>query len=154
MKESLEPSGSSFLLKKKPSPSIEALPAATQFNNSAKLPITVDYDGDGQAHQNQMMHHFSHPQHPLAEVSSPYLYTCMGCKEYGAGTAFSCQICSDFHLHEFCALASPALNSHPLHPQHQLLFHSKSGTPSSFSLTIYLHIGGLPCCELNFLKKK
>nr|KYP44656.1 hypothetical protein KK1_033867 [Cajanus cajan] len=30
-------------------------------------------------------------------------------------------------MHDFCALAPPALKAHPLHSQHSLLFHSKPG---------------------------
>ncbi|KAG1363288.1 diacylglycerol kinase theta [Cocos nucifera] len=70
--------------------------------------------------------HFSHPQHPLVQVSYPYLFTCMGCKEYGAGKRFRCQICG-FDLHDFCALAPPSLHGHPLHHKHQLVFFTKPG---------------------------
>ncbi|OVA01051.1 C1-like [Macleaya cordata] len=70
--------------------------------------------------------HFSHPQHPLVKINLPYIFTCMGCKEYGAGKRFSCLKC-DFDLHEFCALAPPSIQKHPLHSQHQLVFHTKAG---------------------------
>ncbi|XP_077228212.1 protein VACUOLELESS GAMETOPHYTES-like [Tasmannia lanceolata] len=70
--------------------------------------------------------HFSHPRHPLAQVTLPYLFMCMGCKEFGAGRRFRCQKC-DFDLHEFCALAPPSLKNHHLHVQHPLVFYSKSG---------------------------
>lgn len=73
----------------------------------------------------QELLHFSHQQHPLVQITSSELFTCNGCKEYGAGRRFACQQC-DFQLHEFCALSPPSLNTHPLHSQHQLLFHSKS----------------------------
>ncbi|XP_026460481.1 uncharacterized protein LOC113361450 isoform X2 [Papaver somniferum] len=69
--------------------------------------------------------HFSHPQHPLVKVNLPYIFTCMGCKEFGAGKRFSCQKC-DFELHEFCALAPHSILKHPLHSQHQLVFHTKA----------------------------
>ncbi|KAL6317278.1 hypothetical protein AAG906_030031 [Vitis piasezkii] len=65
-----------------------------------------------------------HPQHPLALLTSPDPFTCMGCKEYGAGTRFTCQQCNH-QLHEFCALAPTTLKSHPLHCQHPLGFCSK-----------------------------
>lgn len=68
--------------------------------------------------------HPSHSQHPLVEVTVSDLFTCNGCKEIGSGRRFSCQQC-DFQLHDFCALAPPALKSHPLHAQHQLVFYSK-----------------------------
>ncbi|VAI19112.1 unnamed protein product [Triticum turgidum subsp. durum] len=84
--------------------------------------------GDGE------MVHFSHPEHRLARFDFPYLFLCMGCKEYGAGKRFMCQICG-FQLHEFCALAPPSLHDHPFHPKHQhLLFFEKPGNgdePSS-----------------------
>nr|CAB3453813.1 unnamed protein product [Digitaria exilis] len=66
--------------------------------------------------------HFSHPEHRLARFDFPYLFMCMGCKEYGAGKRFMCQTCG-FQLHEFCALAPPSLHDHPFHPKHpHLLF--------------------------------
>ncbi|XP_062199092.1 protein VACUOLELESS GAMETOPHYTES-like [Phragmites australis] len=71
--------------------------------------------------------HFSHPEHRLARFDFPYLFMCMGCKEYGAGRRFMCQTCG-FQLHEFCALAPPSLHDHPFHPKHQhLLFFVKPG---------------------------
>uniref|UniRef100_I1QQ21 DC1 domain-containing protein n=2 Tax=Oryza glaberrima TaxID=4538 RepID=I1QQ21_ORYGL len=77
--------------------------------------------GDGE------MVHFSHPEHRLARFDFPYLFMCMGCKEYGAGKRFMCQLCG-FQLHEFCALAPPSLHDHPFHPKHQhLLFFVKPG---------------------------
>ncbi|RCV12292.1 hypothetical protein SETIT_2G257200v2 [Setaria italica] len=69
--------------------------------------------------------HFSHPEHRLARFDFPYLFMCMGCKEYGAGKRFMCQTCG-FQLHEFCALAPPLLHDHPFHPKHpHLLFFAK-----------------------------
>jgi hypothetical protein len=71
------------------------------------------------------MVHFSHPEHRLARFDFPYLFMCMGCREYGAGKRFMCQTCG-FQLHEFCALAPPSLHDHPLHPKHpHLLFFAK-----------------------------
>lgn len=70
--------------------------------------------------------HFGHPQHALSEIDLPDLFTCAGCKEYGSGKRFTCQQC-DFQLHEFCAYAPKAPQTHPLHRQHQLLFFSKPG---------------------------
>ncbi|KAL6844760.1 hypothetical protein ACP4OV_025419 [Aristida adscensionis] len=78
-------------------------------------------DGDGE------ILHFSHPEHRLARFDLPYLFMCMGCKEYGAGRRFMCQACG-FQLHEFCALAPPSLHDHPFHPKHpHLLFFVKPG---------------------------
>ncbi|XP_074581199.1 uncharacterized protein LOC141837722 [Curcuma longa] len=71
--------------------------------------------------------HFSHPFHMLTQIDSPYLFTCVGCKEYGAGNRFRCQTCCGFDLHDFCALAPPALQHHPFHPKHQLAFFAKPG---------------------------
>ena len=75
--------------------------------------------------------HFSHPQHPLSMVDLPDLFNCVGCKEYGSGKRFVCQQC-DFQLHDFCALAPPALKAHPFHSQHSVLFHSKPGKPRTY----------------------
>nr|CAD1825389.1 unnamed protein product [Ananas comosus var. bracteatus] len=74
----------------------------------------------------QEIFHFSHPQHPLVQINMPYLFTCMGCKEYGAGRRFRCQICG-FDLHDFCALAPQSLHNHPFHHKHQLVFYIKPG---------------------------
>jgi hypothetical protein len=73
--------------------------------------------------------HFSHPEHRLARFDFPYLFMCMGCKEYGAGKRFMCQTCG-FQLHEFCALAPPSLHDHPFHTKHQhlLFFDKPAGT--------------------------
>ncbi|XP_022878998.1 uncharacterized protein LOC111396739 [Olea europaea var. sylvestris] len=68
--------------------------------------------------------HYTHSKHPLIKVDSPELFTCAGCKEYGAGKRFSCQQC-DFQLHDFCTSSPPVLENHPLHGQHQLVFNSK-----------------------------
>ncbi|XP_043713828.1 uncharacterized protein LOC122662304 [Telopea speciosissima] len=75
--------------------------------------------------QKQILH-FSHPQHTLFQITLPYFFTCMGCKEFGAGNRFKCLHC-DFELHEFCALAPPSLKSHSLHTQHSLVFFTKPG---------------------------
>ncbi|GMP44350.1 hypothetical protein CsSME_00013313 [Camellia sinensis var. sinensis] len=77
--------------------------------------------------EDQILHHPSHQQHPLVRLTTtlPNLFTCSGCKDYGAGKRFACQQC-DFQLHEFCALSPPSLDNHPLHPQHLLLFNPKS----------------------------
>ncbi|KAL2506063.1 Cysteine/Histidine-rich C1 domain family protein [Abeliophyllum distichum] len=68
--------------------------------------------------------HYTHSKHPLIEVNLSELFTCTGCKEYGSGKRFACQQC-DFQLHEFCASSPPLLQNHPLHGQHQLVFHAK-----------------------------
>ncbi|CAI9777118.1 unnamed protein product [Fraxinus pennsylvanica] len=68
--------------------------------------------------------HYTHAKHPLIKVNLPEVFTCTGCKEYGSGKRFACQQC-DFQLHEFCASSPPILQNHPLHGQHQLVFHAK-----------------------------
>ncbi|XP_042385846.1 uncharacterized protein LOC121977329 [Zingiber officinale] len=80
-----------------------------------------------QAGEQRGVFHFTHPFHMLTQVDSPYLFTCAGCKEYGAGSRFRCQTCCGFELHDFCALAPPALRHHPFHPNHQLAFFAKTG---------------------------
>ncbi|PKU81567.1 hypothetical protein MA16_Dca007674 [Dendrobium catenatum] len=76
--------------------------------------------------QEEVILHFSHPHHPLVLMNLPYLFTCMGCKEFGAGKRMKCQIC-DFELHDFCAFAPASLINHPFHYNHQLVFYTKSG---------------------------
>ncbi|KAL9238059.1 hypothetical protein vseg_012535 [Gypsophila vaccaria] len=97
-------------LPKKPAPIIE-------FPRSPELDPLVE--GEGITNTN-------HPQHKMVHVTLPSPFTCMGCKEYGAGPRFTCQQCN-FELHDFCALAPPILKAHPLHSQHQLLFNPKPG---------------------------
>uniref|UniRef100_A0A0D9XF63 DC1 domain-containing protein n=1 Tax=Leersia perrieri TaxID=77586 RepID=A0A0D9XF63_9ORYZ len=81
---------------------------------------------DGVGNDGEIVH-FSHPEHRLSRFDFPYLFMCMGCKEYGAGRRFMCQLCG-FQLHEFCALAPPSLHDHPFHPKHQhLLFFVRPG---------------------------
>lgn len=86
-----------------------------------EYPVSPDLDvqGEGITNSNHPV-----PQHRLIEVNRPNPFTCMGCKEYGAGTRFTCQQCN-FELHNFCALAPPVLKAHPLHSQHQLVFYPK-----------------------------
>jgi len=76
------------------------------------------------------IHHFTHPQHALTLMSLPYLFTCHGCKEYGAGARYRCNDCN-IDIHEFCAKAPPSI-SHPYHTQHQLVFYNKLATGSGF----------------------
>ncbi|XP_057975617.1 protein VACUOLELESS GAMETOPHYTES [Malania oleifera] len=123
MNKSIKKSGT-FVLKKTPSMKVSLPPSLDLALPTSFHPI-VAAAGSGEYHQEGQYHHISHPQHPLARVSSPYLFTCMGCKEYGAGAMFSCQSCNNFQLHEFCALALPTLTAHSLHSHHQLVFHSK-----------------------------
>ncbi|KAK9129132.1 hypothetical protein Sjap_009619 [Stephania japonica] len=71
------------------------------------------------------------------------MFTCAGCKDFGAGPRFRCETCN-YDLHELCALAPPYINHlpgnstttttaavvvhhAPLQGQshHQLLFHTK-----------------------------
>ncbi|KAL2895122.1 Diacylglycerol kinase theta [Bienertia sinuspersici] len=88
-----------------------------------EFPVSPDADavlvGEGITNSN-------HPQHRMVHVNLPNPFICMGCKEYGAGSRFTCQQCN-FELHDFCALAPPVLKAHPLHSQHQLVFNPKPG---------------------------
>ncbi|XP_007028813.2 PREDICTED: uncharacterized protein LOC18598991 isoform X1 [Theobroma cacao] len=68
--------------------------------------------------------YFAHPQHPISQTNLPDLFTCAACKEYGAGERFTCSDC-DYQLHDFCALAPPALKRHPIHPVHKIIFFPK-----------------------------
>lgn len=106
-------------------------------------------DGD----QRHVFFHFSHPHHPLLEVTSPYLFTCMGCKEYGAGKKLSCsrQACC-FDLHDFCALAPPSLHGHPFRSKHHLVFITKpTGTnvrTRYMNIYICMHARKLKQCRI------
>ncbi|GJN33589.1 hypothetical protein PR202_gb22208 [Eleusine coracana subsp. coracana] len=92
---------------------------------SGDHPETSEHEHDKPEEDDGEIVHFSHPEHRLARFDFPYLFMCMGCKEYGAGKRFMCQTCG-FQLHEFCALAPPYLHDHPFHPKHQhLLFFDK-----------------------------
>lgn len=111
------------------------LPAAyyEPMEHVPKRSASLRFPTSPQLVSGEEMLHFSHPQHPLSQVNLPDLFTCAGCKEYGAGKRFTCQQC-DYQLHDFCALAPPALKSHPFHCQHQLLFYSRPGTNLIYQL--------------------
>ncbi|KAL4579160.1 hypothetical protein LXL04_015297 [Taraxacum kok-saghyz] len=99
-------------------------------SNSAPLTKSLSVDFPTSPDQSlfgEQMYHFTHSHHPISLVKLSELFTCAGCKERGAGKRFSCQEC-DFQLHDFCALSPPFLKAHPLHLQHQLVFHSKPKT--------------------------
>ncbi|XVE61164.1 hypothetical protein DITRI_Ditri06bG0017800 [Diplodiscus trichospermus] len=68
--------------------------------------------------------HGAHPQHPISHTQLQNLFTCAACKEYGAGERFACTDCN-FQLHDFCALAPPALKRHPIHPFHNIIYFPK-----------------------------
>lgn len=89
-----------------------------------KSPPPIEFPTSPQLIFGEEIIHFSHPQHPLSMVDLPDLFICVGCKEYGSGKRFLCQQCN-YQLHDFCALAPPALKAHPFHSQHAMLFHSK-----------------------------
>ncbi|PKI35747.1 uncharacterized protein LOC116212896 [Punica granatum] len=107
-----------------PSASTTAYPPSVPKSQPTPVPNLVEFPTSPQRKVGEDMLHFGHPQHPLAHIYQPDLFTCSGCKEHGAGKRFSCQHC-DYQLHEFCAVAPQALEGHPLHVQHQLLFYSK-----------------------------
>ncbi|KAJ1394959.1 Zinc finger, PHD-type, conserved site [Sesbania bispinosa] len=89
-----------------------------------KSPQPMEFPTSPQLIFGEEIIHFSHPQHPLSMMDIKDLFICVGCKEYGSGKRFVCQQC-DYQLHDFCALAPPALKAHPFHSQHSMLFHSK-----------------------------
>lgn len=97
--------------------------AATYYPTKSPL---IEFPTSPQLIFGQEILHFSHPQHPLSRINLPDLFTCSGCKEFGAGMRFTCQQC-EFQLHEFCARAPDALSGHPFHSHHQLSFYSKPG---------------------------
>nr|XP_016443262.1 PREDICTED: uncharacterized protein LOC107768651 [Nicotiana tabacum] len=96
-------------------------PTYIEFPTSPQPPD--DHDGVHANHNGTIVHH-THSKHPLAEITLSELFTCSGCKEFGAGRRYACQDC-DFQLHHFCALSPPSLKAHPFHGQHQLVFHAK-----------------------------
>ncbi|KAI3465502.1 hypothetical protein Pfo_022165 [Paulownia fortunei] len=96
------------------------VPAASPAKNSQ----LKEFPTSPQTAVGEEITHYTHSKHPLTEVTLAELFTCAGCKEYGAGKRFACQQC-EFQLHEFCAFSPPILKNHPLHGQHQLVFHSK-----------------------------
>ncbi|ERN11420.1 hypothetical protein AMTRI_Chr03g43510 [Amborella trichopoda] len=105
-------------------PSSSVSKKTKSFNRNPS--IQMDVSPQTQIKQGEILH-FSHPNHPLSLISIPYLFTCMGCKEYGAGQRYRCNLCN-FDLHEFCALAPSHLQNHPLHPKHPLVFSTKPST--------------------------
>ncbi|KAK7411988.1 hypothetical protein VNO78_03433 [Psophocarpus tetragonolobus] len=99
---------------------------STSYVTKKSPPPAVEFPTSPQLIFGEEILHFSHPQHPLSMVDLPDLFNCVGCKEFGSGKRFVCQQC-DFQLHDFCALAPPALKAHPFHSQHSMMFHSKPG---------------------------
>ncbi|KAG9128832.1 hypothetical protein Leryth_009593 [Lithospermum erythrorhizon] len=89
-----------------------------------KAPHAPEFPTSPQPVVGEEIVHYSHLKHPLVEVTLQELFTCAGCKEYGAGKRYACQQC-EFQLHDFCAFSPPTLKDHPLHGQHQLVFHAK-----------------------------
>lgn len=106
-------------------------PTYIEFPTSPQPPD--DHTGFHANHNGTIVHH-THSKHPLAEITLSELFTCSGCKEFGAGRRYACQDC-DFQLHHFCALSPPSLKAHPFHGQHQLIFHAKpkQGTHVSYT---------------------
>lgn len=110
-----------------PPPPTTTFPSSSSVTTFApRKPPLIEFPTSPQLILGEEIIHSGHPQHPLSKINLPDLFTCAGCREYGAGKRYTCQPC-DFQLHEFCALASPnqVLESHPFHYQHQLFFHSK-----------------------------
>ncbi|KAK6939164.1 DC1 [Dillenia turbinata] len=118
-----------FMLKKSTSTTMELpVPTFTNYPSSnyvlKKSPSLEFPTSPEPIIQGEEILHSIHPRHPLVQVCMPEPFTCMGCKEYGAGNRFVCLQCN-FELHEFCALAPSALKSHPFHAHHHLKFCSK-----------------------------
>ncbi|XP_027362485.1 uncharacterized protein LOC113870086 [Abrus precatorius] len=115
-----------FRLEKSPTMEYQLTAPSDQYSTFAtkKSPPRMEFPTSPQLIFGEEILHISHPQHPLSMVDIPDLFTCVGCKEYGSGKRFVCQQC-DFQMHDFCALAPPALKAHPFHSQHSLLFHPK-----------------------------
>lgn len=111
-------------LKKTTSMGFQNPPQAATYHPT-QSPL-IEFPASPQLIFGQEILHFSHPQHPLSLMNLPDLFTCSGCKEFGAGMRFTCQQC-EFQLHEFCARAPDALKGHPFHSHHQLCFYSKPG---------------------------
>ncbi|CAK9325080.1 unnamed protein product [Citrullus colocynthis] len=103
---------------------MQQVEAGGDNNKEKKEARVVEFPVSPQLMYGEEMVHFSHPRHRLSRMCLPDLFTCSGCKEYGAGNRFSCQQC-DFQLHDFCAFSPPALKAHPFHSHHHLLFYSK-----------------------------
>ncbi|KAK7308516.1 hypothetical protein VNO77_42126 [Canavalia gladiata] len=120
-----------FRLEKSPTMEYQFTAPSDQYSTATafvtkKSPPQMKFPTSPQLIFGEEILHFSHPQHPLSMVDLPDIFNCVGCKEYGSGKRFVCQQC-DFQMHDFCALAPPALKAHPFHSQHSLLFHSKPG---------------------------
>ncbi|KAJ8772705.1 hypothetical protein K2173_027882 [Erythroxylum novogranatense] len=114
----------SFPRKKLGSTSMELLDSPPHRNtNVPKKSYLIEFPTSPNPVGEQILHS-GHQQHPLSQFELHDSYKCSGCKEYGSGKCFACQQC-EFQLHEFCALAPPALKAHPFHMQHQLFFSSK-----------------------------
>ncbi|XP_042006561.1 uncharacterized protein LOC121755312 [Salvia splendens] len=109
--------------------SLKSQTSLRPMKRSSSSPATaaVEFPTSPQSASGDGMLHYAHSEHPLLQVTLPELFTCSGCKDYGAGRRFACAQC-DFQLHDFCAASPPVLNSHPFHGQHQLVFHAKPKT--------------------------
>ncbi|KAF8014975.1 hypothetical protein BT93_H0695 [Corymbia citriodora subsp. variegata] len=123
---SFERSQTTEKLASPPPPQPTTLPSSSLTAFDPRKPPLVEFPMSPQLFLGEEIIHASHPRHHLSKINLPDLFTCAGCREDGAGKRYTCQEC-DFHLHEFCALASPnqVLKSHPFHYQHDLFFHSK-----------------------------
>ncbi|KAL6996038.1 hypothetical protein U1Q18_006173, partial [Sarracenia purpurea var. burkii] len=125
-----------FLLQNSP-PSMEQVPTTQvpKKSFSSEFPSSPQPIDQPQ----EIILHFSHQQHPLAKVNLAELFTCAGCKEYGAGKRFACQQCGilrarcdvcgkaakgftfrcsacSFQMHPCCAMLSTQVNFPSVHP--------------------------------------
>lgn len=114
----------------------------TQLKNNIQLLMetskrrtttAIEFPTSPQLNLGEEIIHLDHHHHPLSKINFPDLFTCSGCKEYGAGKRFTCPQCN-FQLHEFCGLAPQELKGHPFHCQHPINFHPKPGKSVTFSI--------------------
>jgi hypothetical protein len=73
----------------------------------------------------EVLHHFSHEEHPLIFVEElqndgANEFVCSGCEESIWGPAYKCSQYCNFFIHKSCA-ELPREIQHPLHPNHTLV---------------------------------
>ena len=83
--------------------------------------------------------HFTHPPHPLTEISEDKEFKCDGCERLGIGQRYQCQECS-FNLHMHCGHCPPYLSSF-VHPKHRLHLNIVQRSRATFS-------SKNACCEV------
>jgi len=81
----------------------------------------------------EVLHHFSHEEHPLIFVEElqndgSNEFVCSGCDESVWGPAYKCSQHCNFSLHKSCA-ELPREIQHPLHPNHTLVLQVPPSRP-------------------------